>query len=228
MRVTRGAAAAGLLAVEAGLAALGVLVHHGLLAEYGDISHSTIEAWLSGFATGLGGFALVLVGVVGLVAALVTRRPRVRLVAAALPVLMVLGMLAVTPSALSEKLEQYDVTPRCVFPGESGPGARAARESQQAFESIEHVGYFGGGGGSGLGGCDRTVTLLEDVDVVQHYRTALPAAGWEVTQDTTGGLRAQRDGMAFEVSVCDGGGVVWAGDAGIRGVARCDAGSGVG
>jgi hypothetical protein len=225
MRITRTATAAGLLAVEAGLAVLGVLVHYGLTAEYGDVTDSALEGLRSGFSAGTGALALVLVGLVGLVAMLVSSQPWMRLTAVAIPVLMVIGMLAVTPAALREKLEvQYDATPQCV-PDEDmgpGPGSRAARESQQAFESIEHVGYFGGGGASGVGGCDRSFVLTEDVDVVQHYRAALRDAGWRVVENDAHHLRAERSGMAFEVVSCARGGVVWAGRVGDGGRARCD------
>lgn len=54
-----------------------------------------------------------------------------------------------------------------------------------------------------------------------HYRAALPAAGWQVVEDQAGRLRAERAGMAFEVAVCGRGGVVWAGEVGIRGAERC-------
>ncbi len=132
-------------------------------------------------------------------------------------------MLAVTPAALQEKLDvQYDATPQCLSGENLGPGSRAQRESQQAFESIEHVGHFGGGGGSGVSGCDRSFVLIEDVDVLKHYRTALPEAGWRLAEDDSHHLRAERDGMAFELVMCDRGGVVWAGRDGASGGARCD------
>lgn len=225
MRIIRTVTAAGLLAVEAGLAVLGVLVHYGLTAEYGDVTDSALEGLSSGFSAGTGAIALVLVGLAGLVAVLVSSQPWMRLTAVAIPVLMVIGMLAVTPAALREKLEvQYDATPQCVSDEDMGPGpgSRAARESQQAFESIEHVGYFGGGGASGVGGCDRSFVLTEDVDVLQHYRAALRDAGWRVVEDDAHNLRAERDGMAFEVVSCERGGVVWAGRVGDGGGARCD------
>ncbi|MFA6576658.1 MAG: hypothetical protein WCS84_14650, partial [Nocardioides sp.] len=196
MRVTRTAAGTGLLVVEAGVATLGVVVHYGMVGEYGDIHDSTLDAWWWGFDGGVGGIALVLVAIPAVAAALVSPRRWMRLVAGALPVLMVLGMVAVTPAALRLKLEQYDATPQCVSSEDMGPGpgTRAARESQQAFESIEHVGVFGGGGGSGVGGCDRSFDLLENVDVLEHYRAALPAAGWQVVEDDADRLRAERAG----------------------------------
>jgi hypothetical protein len=89
--------------------------------------------------------------------------------------------------------------------------ATADRESQRAFDSISHIGDFSGGGVSGVGGCERRFVLSGDVDVLRHYRAALPAAGWEVVEDDGRRLRAQRDGLAFEVMPCSGGGVVWAG-----------------
>jgi len=225
MRITRTATAAGLLTVEAGLAVLGVVLHYGLTAEYGDVTDSALEGLRSGFSTGTGAIALVLVGLAALVTALVSSQPWMRLTAMAIPVLMVIGMLAVTPTALREKLEvQYDATPQCVS-GEDmgpGPGSRAQHESQQAFESIEHVGHFGGGGASGVGGCDRSFVLTEDVDVLQHYRVALHDAGWRVVEEDAHHVRAERDGMAFEVVRCEGGGVVWAGRVGVGDGPRCD------
>ena len=225
MMISRSATAAVVLAAEAGLAVLGVFVHYGLAAEYGDVTDSAVEGLTSAFSAGIGAIALVLVGLPGLVAVVVSPQLWMRLTALAIPVLMVIGMLAVTPSALREKLGvQYDATPECVSHEDMGrgPGSRAARESQKAFESIEHVGYFGGGGGSGVGGCDRSFVLTEDVDVLQHYRLALHDAGWRVVEDDTHHLRAEHDGMAFEVVRCGGGGFVWAGRVGHGGGARCD------
>ena len=225
MRATRTKIAAGLLVVGAGLAVLGVLVHHGFTAMYGDVTASAPQEFVRSLGGGIGAVPLVLVGVVCLAAASVSSRPWIRVAAVAVPVVMVAGMFAVTSSALRDKLEsQYDATPRCVGDEEAGPGpgTRAAQESQRAFESIEHIGYFGGGGASGIGGCDRSFVLLEDADVLGHYRSALPAAGWRVIEDGGDRLRAERNGMAFELVACERGGVVWAGRDGDRGSARCD------
>lgn len=223
MRHLRMAATATLLVVEAGLAVLGTVVHFGFTAEYGDITDSPWEAMLSGFSSGVSGLALVVVGGVAVVSAAVSSRVWIRLAAIAVPVGMVVGMFAVTPIALGQKLEQYDATPQCVFPGDmgSGPGSRAARESQRAFDSIEHVGYFGGGGASGVGGCDRRSVLIADVDVMQHYRVALAEAGWRVVAADGQRLRAERGGMAFEVVTCDREAVVWAGRADAKSAAQC-------
>lgn len=222
MRINRTAIATGLLVVEAGIAAMGVDLHYGIVGTYGDISHSTLEAWGSGFT--IGAVTLVLAGIPAVGAAKLSQRLWTRLLAAGLLILIPLGMLAVTPAAQRLKFDQYDATPQCVSLQDMGPGpgTRAARESQRAFESIQHVGHFGGGGGSGVGGCDRTFTLIEDVDVLQHYRTVLPATGWQVVENEADHLRAQRDGMAFEVAACGREGVVWAGETSIRGIARCD------
>ena len=135
-----------------------------------------------------------------------------RLMAAAIPVLMLIGMFAVTPSALAQRLEaQFNSSPQCVSEGTNEPMASADRESQQAFDSISHVGHFSGGGMSGVGGCTRWFKLSGDVDVLEHYRAALPAAGWEVAEDDGRHLRAHLNGMAFDVMPCPGGGVIWAG-----------------
>lgn len=216
------------LALEAGLAGFGVLVHYGLTAEYGNIKDSALEATLAGFtAAGVGGIALVLVGAVALVAFLVSPSRGMRVAAVLLPFGMVLGMFAVTPAALSEKLKvQYHATPGCVFPGDEkqgpSPYLRAARESQRAFESIEHVVLFHGGGASGVGGCDRGFVVMDqNVDVLDHYRAALPQAGWRIVEDKGTHLRAEQDRMAFEVMMCGEDGVVWAGRRGTRDGARC-------
>lgn len=224
VRSTRPIAAAGLLVGEAGLAALGVLLHYGLAAEYGDVTDSTMEGLMSGFSTGTSGVALVIVGVAALVVVSVSPKVWMRQAAVAIPVLMVVGMLVVTPAALRQKLEaQYDPVPQCVTEAQgSGSGSRAERESQQAFDSIEHVGHFGGGGWTGVDGCQRSYVLTENVDVLQHYRAKLPEAGWRVVEDDAHRLRAERAGMAFEVATCDRDGVVWAGRQDSDGKARCE------
>lgn len=225
MRITRTPIAVGLLVVEAGLAALAVSVHYGFTAEYGDITDSAYEGLVGGFSSGLSGAALTVVAVPAVIALAVSPKVWMRATALAIPVLVVLGMYAVTGSALQAKLDtQYDATPQCVSSEDMGPGpgTRAAQDSHAAFDSIEHVGQFGGGGGSGVGGCDRRFVLTDDVDVLEHYRGALADAGWQVVEDDDQHLRAERDGMAFEVAVCGGGGVVWAGPVSVGGGARCD------
>ena len=207
------------------MAVVGVWFHYGMTAEYGDVTELA-EGRRAEASSVLefGGIALFLVVLAALVVVFLAAQAWARLAAVAIPILMVWTMLMITPAALQQKLvSQFSDTPQCVdadFMG-PGPGADAARESQQAFESIEHVGHFGGGGASGVGGCDRQFLLLEDVDVLQHYRTALPDAGWRVTEDDTRHLRAERDAMAFEVVGCRRGGVVWAGTADDSGGARC-------
>jgi len=221
----RTTAAALALLVLAGLAVLGVLVHYSFTAEYGDVT-DLAEGGRSRFSAGVGAMPLVLVVLMAAaVVVWVWTQRWARLTALAIPVVMAVALVAVTPAALREKLaSSYSDTPQCVSTEvvePAGPGTAAERESQQAFESVEHVGHFSGGGGSGVVGCDRTFELLEDVDVLRHYRAVLPRAGWRVVEDGTRQLRAERDGTAFEVVLCGRGGVVWAGDAGISGGARC-------
>jgi hypothetical protein len=177
----------------------------------------------------VGLIALVLVVAIASLAFVVSPLREMRWAAVLLPVGMVVGMLAVTPAALAQKLDvQYDTTPQCVSldeQGNSGPSPylRAARESQRAYESIEHVVQFSGGGGSGVGGCDvGFVVTDEEVDVLAHYSTALPDAGWRVVGDDGGHLRAERGRMAFELALCQrDGGVVWAGRRASGGGAQC-------
>jgi hypothetical protein len=96
---------------------------------------------------------------------------------------------------------------------EAAEAASAEQESQRIFDSIEHIGYFNGGGESGVGGCDRQVVFTEDIGALQHYRSTLTMAGWDVIEDNESLLRAERNGLAFEVLLCSEGGVVWAGKA---------------
>lgn len=200
-----------LLAVEAGLALLAVLVHHGFTAVYGNVTDTAFEGLTWGLTAGPSGMALGLVAVVALFGLMLSPRLWMRLTAAAIPALMLLGMLAVTPLALGQKTAKFDSAPQCVMEGTDEPMATADRESQQVFDSIKHVGLYSGGGISGVGGCARWFAISDDVDVLQHYRAALPEAGWEVVEDDGRHLRAQRDGQAFEVTSCPGGGAVWAG-----------------
>ena len=200
-----------LLVVEAALALLVVLVHYGFMTVYGDVTDTAFEGVTWGLTSGPAGLGLGLVAVVALVGLLLSPRLWMRLTAGAIPVLMLLGMLAVTPSALGQKTGKFDSAPQCVMEGTDEPMATADRESQQAFDSIKHIGLYSGGGISGVGGCARWFVLSGDVDVLQHYRAALPEAGWEVAEDDGRHLRAQRDGQAFEVTPCPGGGAIWTG-----------------
>ena len=200
-----------LLAVEGGLAVLGGLVAFGLTAEYGVIGASRNETFADAMEIGV--IALVVVGAVGLVAATVGRSSLVTAVAAAIPVLMVLGIWLTGPLALDEKLDvQYDASPQCLDEEmTTGPGADGARAAQETFDAIDHVGWFGGGGGSGMDGCDRTLTLLEETDVVGHYRDVLTADGWTVVEDGPGLLRAEKGPTAFEVTGRGSEWTVWTG-----------------
>lgn len=207
----RGVAVVVLLVVEAALAILAVLVHYGFMTVYGDVTDTAFEGLTWGLTSGPAGLGLGLVAVVALFGLMLSPRLWMRLTAGAIPVVLLLGMLAVTPSALGQKTGKFDSAPQCVMEGTDEPMASADRESQQAFDSIEHVGLYSGGGISGVGGCARWFVLSGDVDVLQHYRAALPAAGWEVVEDDGRHLRAQRDGRAFEVRPCPGGGAVWTG-----------------
>lgn len=212
-----------LLAVESAFALLAVLVHHAFTAEYGNVTDTALRGLVWGLTAGLSGVALIPVMVLGVIALILSRQRWMRITALAIPILMLLGMLAVTPWAQRQKIEtQLASTPQCLSTDSSGPGAAAEGESQRIFDSIEHIGHFSGGGASGEGGCDRSFVISKDVDVLQHYREALPAAGWEVIEDDGRHLRAQRDGLAFEVTLCSEGGVVWAGSDNDVFNAQCD------
>ncbi len=220
---SRGVPAAVMLAVTAALALLAVLVHYAFMAEYGDITgigHQGLSwQWTASYA----GIALILVAGAAVITFILASRRWMRVTAVAIPILMLLGVLAATPLALQQRLEvQYAPTPQCVNEGMGGPVSAEERNSQRAFDSIEHIGHFSGGGASGIGGCDRFFVLTEDVDVLEHYRAALPAAGWKVIQDDGKHLRALREGLAFEVIPCTKGGIVWAGSDDESPNAQCD------
>jgi hypothetical protein len=205
-------AAAVLLVIEAALGLLAVLVHQGFMAMYGDITDTAFEGLIWGLTAGPAGVALGLVAVVAVFGLVASSRLWMKLTAVSIPILVLLGMLAVTPSALEQKTErQFGSSPQCTTEGTDEPMATADRESQRAFDSIEHIGYFSRGGMSGVGGCARWFVLSEDADVLQHYRAALPEAGWKVVEDDGHHLRAEREGRAFEVVPCPGGGAVWTG-----------------
>ncbi len=213
MHVTgRTVAAAVLLVVGAGLALLGVLVHYGFMSVYGDVTGTAFDGLIWGLTAGPAGLALLLVAFVVVIGITLSTRRWMRITAAAVPVLMLIGMFAVTPSALGQRFEkQYVASPQCVTDGTDEPMAAADREAQQVFDSISHIGHFNGGGMSGVGGSTRWFKLTGDVDAMQHYRTLLPAAGWKVVEDDVHHLRAHLNGRAFAVTPCPGGGVIWAG-----------------
>jgi hypothetical protein len=139
------AAAVVVLAVEAALALLGVWIHFGFTSVYGNINDTALEALGWGLTSGVSGVVLAGVAVVALIAVVFSPRAWMRLTAVALPILMLLGMLALTPSALRHKTEMRNCTaPQCVGDGSGEPAATVERKSQRAFESIEHIGYFDG------------------------------------------------------------------------------------
>jgi len=208
----RTVSAAVLLVVGAGLAVLAVLVHYGFMRVYGDVSGTALDGLMWGLTAGPAGLGLGLVVVVALIGLALSTRRWMRLTAVAIPALMLIGMFAVTPFALDKRLEvQFNSAPQCVTEGTQEPMASADREAQQVFDSITHIGNFKGGGMSGVGGCTRWFVLPGDGDVLQHYRGALLAAGWQVVEDDGRHVRAHRNGRAFDVSPCPGGGVIWAG-----------------
>jgi hypothetical protein len=209
----RAVAAAVLLAVGAGLAMLGVLVHYGFMSVYGDVTGTAFNGFMWGLTAGPSRLALLLVLVVVVVSFMLSTKRWMRLMSAAIPVLMLIAMFAITPLALGQRLEKHYVSsPQCVMEGTDEPMAAADRAAQQVFDSISHIGHFNGGGMSGVGGCTRWFKLSGDVDVLQYYRTTLQAAGWEVVEDDGHHLRARLNGMAFDVMPCPGGGVIWAGN----------------
>lgn len=212
-----------MLAVTAGLALLAVVVHFAFMAEYGDATGVGQQGLSWEWTASYAGVALIPVVIAAVIAFILASRRWMRVTAVSIPGLMLLSILAVTPLGLQQRMDvQYDTMPNCLNEDTGGPDSAAERDSQRAFDSIEHIGSFSGGGASGDGGCDRSFVLTRDIDVLQHYRTALTAAGWKVVEDDHRHLRALRDGLAFEVIPCSGGGIVWAGHQDDRPRAKCD------
>ena len=212
-----------MLAVTAALVLLAVVVHYAFTAEYGNVTGVGQQGlgweWTASYA----GVALIPVSVAAVITFILASRRWMRVTAVAIPILMLLGVLAATPLALQQRLEvQYAPTPQCVNEGMGGPVSAAERDSQRAFDSIEHIGNFSGGGASGDGGCYRSFVLTGNLDVLEHYRAALPAADWKVIEDDPLHLRAVRDGLAFEVIPGPGGGIIWAGNKNKSCGAPCD------
>lgn len=82
--------------------------------------------------TGPSGLELGLVMVVALAGFMLSMRRWMRLTAVAIPVLMLIGMFAVTPVALGPRPQaQFQSTPQCMIEGTDDPMASADRESQQ-------------------------------------------------------------------------------------------------
>ncbi|QCU79140.1 hypothetical protein E7744_14110 [Citricoccus sp. SGAir0253] len=209
-RRTRTVTSAVLLGAAVVVAGIAVWFHYAFTAEYGDITEGPLEGIARVLASSL--LPVALVGFLGLMAAVLLPLPWVRATAVAVPVLMVVAMIAATPWALRQKAqEQFTTAPHCLTEGFTGDRLAAVREYQAVFDSIEHVGSFGGEASVGVDGCDVRFVTGAGVDALGHYRQALPAAGWDIVQDDDGRLRAERDGMAFEVAACPGGGAVWAG-----------------
>lgn len=126
MGFIRTAATATLLVVEAGLVALGVDLHYGMTAVYGDASGSVLQEFRAAFSpAGVSGIAVAVVLLVALIAAVVAPCGWTRLTAIVLPVLMVLGMLAVTPAALREKAGECSGRAQCLWSAEATPGQGA-------------------------------------------------------------------------------------------------------
>lgn len=203
-----------LLVLEAGLAVVATVFYSALTAEYGDVTASALENFRSGLGAGFVTAGIVPGGAIAL---------RGRAVVAALGAGDSAGDPGVDadrharrhPSGTGQAMEtRFGSAPHCLrgLEGGLGPGPDAMREAQRVFDSIEHVGYFSGGASGGVSGCEEGFVVLDDVDVLQHYRTALVDAGWQVIEDDGHRLRAQREGIAFEVVMCDSGhGGVWAG-----------------
>src|SRR5687767_7081846 len=114
----RAVSATVLLVIGAGLASLAVLVHYEFMRIYGDVAGTAFEGFTWGLTAGPSGLAFGLVAVAAIIGFMLSTRRWMRLTAMAIPVLMLVGMFTVTPSALGQKLEaQYGSNPQCVTEG---------------------------------------------------------------------------------------------------------------
>lgn len=90
-----------LLALEAVVAVLSLYIAYVWTSTYGDLNATTRDVLTSGFVW----FPLLLIVPAGLGAVLALPRWWMRVMAVAIPVLMVVGMLIVFPAALASKVE---------------------------------------------------------------------------------------------------------------------------
>jgi hypothetical protein len=187
------------LVLAAALGGLTVMVATGLAAEYGDTSASQAEvAWTSLRSWALG---LVLTAAVAGAGAWLARGSRlVAGVAAGIVVVTCVGVPVGSVLGVQQKLERYGAVPDCTDGFSRGPAVPATEAAQEGFESLDHPGVFAGGGSAGVDGCSTQLMTRGGVDVREHYRGLLPQAGWVITSDTDGMLRATKDSQAFEVT----------------------------
>ena len=135
-----------LLGVAAGLALLAVWFHHEYMAEYGDVTGLGPKGFSREWAdwewtASYTGITLIPVVVAAVIAFRRAPRRWMRVTAMGIPVLMLLGILVVTPVGLQKRLDtQYRSAPQAVNQDMDGPVSAAERQSQRAFDSIEHIG----------------------------------------------------------------------------------------
>lgn len=204
-----------LLLGAAVLGGLGVLVAYGVSSEYGDTGATRTDLAVSAVVS----WAPLLVVAAGLVlgAALRSRGSvAVRVSGAAVVATLLVGLPAAQVLGVEAKFDRYPSTPRCADGFTSGPAVPVVQAAQEAFEELDHPGPFSGGGSTGLDGCESELMLRHGQSPVAAYRSALAAAGWTVVTGTEALLRAERDGLAFELTRTeDGGWWVWIGPVGI-------------
>ena len=99
--VARALIGGALLAVEAVVAVLSLFIAYVWTSTYGDLNATTRDTLTSGFVW----FPLLLIVPAALGAMLASPRWWMRVMAVAIPVLMVVGMLMVFPAALASKVE---------------------------------------------------------------------------------------------------------------------------
>ena len=184
-----------LLAVSTVFAAGTVWLTAGILSGHGTTSGS---AW-QGAVDGLKFAAIPLLVVSGLAVAafmLAKSATWLRAAAAAVVALTVAGALVVG-AEVTHPVWRVGGRPR--LPGRwlnHGPAEPMLREAQDALADLEHPGRFSGGS-TGVDGCVAYLRNVTFETAEAHYRDALPAAGWQVTHDEAGRLRARGDGLVF-------------------------------
>jgi len=188
---------AGLLLLAALLGGLAVTVAYGFSVEYADTAATALETAIR--TVGDWWFTIAIVAVPAALAALLRRTTRVVLAAVLVVGLTVLGVGAGAVLGAQEKYERYPATPNCTAELDRGPAMPVTQAAQRAYESIEHPAPFSGGGSSGVDGCSSQLMVRDD-DPTDHYRSALPGAGWKIVSDTDLMLRAEHDDEAFELT----------------------------
>lgn len=183
-------AAVVLLIAAAVLGLWGVMAMYGLASIYADPLGNGLDAVVVFAGPAL--IVLCLVAFLVLGAWKVAKgkgRSLVGSVGGTLLAATVAGILVAGQLGTLDKRRDTMQPPRC--------GIRAP-ELAREFATVDHPGYFGGGEESRTH-CAYLETVAELPEAIAHYDQQLSRAGWQVTESSERGIRAERDGLRFVI-----------------------------